>query len=784
MATIGSQSRQLIKLIQTLEKLGINAALPSLPKFVVVGDQSHGKSSVVESICDIKLPRGQGTVTRCPFQITTSASGPYDPAWTCQVILQPKYRYDPTSKAGHDRTKYDRWPEYELPVFHFATIHDKNQLDGVLKCAQLAVLNPSQDPTYYQSADPSSSAKTQVGFSPNVIHLKLKGPELPELSFVDLPGAINVHPDPREQYLVPFVERLLKNYIRDKKALVLLAMSSDQDVATSTAFRFVDQCQARERTMGVLTKPDLITASRMHDIENIIKGVFHRVGSGWYVTKQLSHEEIEECEREISYAEARAREQDFFSSGPWISSLATMAHRFGITNVQTNISRRLTEHIYQDLPEITQRVQSRLNDVLEEMKHFPERPQSASYAVTIEVQNLARAIITETRGDGRNKDFRAAYKGLFRRLQGQLKSGLPNINVRTPGYVLAAISVDSDDEDESTSTPTATAATVATATKRQLFETPSKKRKGGEGQAFPTPLKGGRSVSQTPRTQTSRNTEGARSDARGLSLDEIRAMYDLGSNSGLPDQINPEVTNELIRRSVLDWGTLADDLLNNLSDLLSQTLQSSIQTVLATRRLTQLFDNVSGIIEGLVRGLLNEETKRVKHIVDCETHKPIAYDMLFGSRTESEKSDLLRKRHVQRVHEHYDTLDSRGFKVPHGNDREKKFDDETLRAQLGPDEYNREIIALATPQAYYKIASARMVDTIANHLEFGLIYGLETNILPALNTGLKVMDEEHCQVLLAEDPAREQLRLRLNAEKDKLEIALRELTNLPQLELE
>ena len=38
-----------------------------LPKIVVVGVQSSGKSSVLESITGLSLPRGQGTVTRCPI---------------------------------------------------------------------------------------------------------------------------------------------------------------------------------------------------------------------------------------------------------------------------------------------------------------------------------------------------------------------------------------------------------------------------------------------------------------------------------------------------------------------------------------------------------------------------------------------------------------------------------------------------------------------------------------------------------------------------------------------
>ena len=60
---LGVDSRRLIQGIKKLEELNISTTL-QLPKFVVVGDQSAGKSSIVEALCDISLPRSQGTCTR------------------------------------------------------------------------------------------------------------------------------------------------------------------------------------------------------------------------------------------------------------------------------------------------------------------------------------------------------------------------------------------------------------------------------------------------------------------------------------------------------------------------------------------------------------------------------------------------------------------------------------------------------------------------------------------------------------------------------------------------
>ena len=38
-----------------------------LPTIVVIGDQSSGKSSVLESISRVELPKGAGCVTKCPL---------------------------------------------------------------------------------------------------------------------------------------------------------------------------------------------------------------------------------------------------------------------------------------------------------------------------------------------------------------------------------------------------------------------------------------------------------------------------------------------------------------------------------------------------------------------------------------------------------------------------------------------------------------------------------------------------------------------------------------------
>ena len=58
--------RPCIDLIDTLRALGVEQDL-ALPAIAVIGDQSSGKSSVLEALSGVALPRGSGIVTRCPL---------------------------------------------------------------------------------------------------------------------------------------------------------------------------------------------------------------------------------------------------------------------------------------------------------------------------------------------------------------------------------------------------------------------------------------------------------------------------------------------------------------------------------------------------------------------------------------------------------------------------------------------------------------------------------------------------------------------------------------------
>lgn len=752
---LGLRSRQLIQVIQKIDSLCIDSTLPSLPKFVVVGDQSAGKSSIIEAICEITLPRGSGTCTRCPFQITTTAAKPGGSEWSCKVSLHRKHEF---KLLGRKRS--NPWVERDsLDPFHFATVTSKADLGDVLRHAQLALLNPTKDPYIYTNLVTAPKGKNEVEFSPNIVSLHIEAPELPELSFYDLPGAINVHED-GEAHLVGFVEELVKSYLKDPKSLILLACSADQDVENSTAFRFVGECKAKERTMGVLTKPDLAGPHRIPMIHRILKGEKFKLGA-WFVTRQLSQKELE-MTTSISNASARDLELEFFSEEPWSTTLAQYSYRFGIPNLQENIANELSAHIFRELPEIVSRVQSRLAEVNGELATFPEPPRSPAFTVISSIQALTSAVKNLVTGQGLGADnqFHTEWKELFEGLRTQLEKHRLQVFLGTPGYKPTPITVEDEGPSESE------------------VETPSKTRKGNNGRAVPS----------TPRRPTTNGTpqptrvklEGTVNEVEPVkfTLGRIRRELNAGSTSGIPGSIDPKVIDFLLMQSVVGWRALVDDLLQKVRGVVEGMLATSIDAQLAARAKTQLYKQTYQLVNTFGSSLFDTQVQCVKHIVDCELHKPITYSETLLFDMKNQKLDKLQGfRDKQRVIEYVEQQDARNHKSTSRAERER--DHMKYIGLCGSDEYKREVEAMATPLAFYDIASANLVDTLAKQLQFGLLHQLETSLHNVLFIGLHATDEAHCTFLLAEDPAREAQRIALLGERQKLATALEELEAFP-----
>ncbi|KAG6848187.1 hypothetical protein H0H93_002553 [Arthromyces matolae] len=299
-----------------------------LPRITVIGNQSAGKSSVVEAISGINVPRDAGTCTRCPIECRLANS---PGKWSCTISI--RCEYDADGKLL-EKVSEERFGE---------VITDKDDVEPALRRAQAAVLNPHLDfdefvdATDDELSGPRFNSKDTVAFSEDTICIDLEGPELTDLSFVDLPGN-----QPSDD-------------IENQKAL-RLAHQEDPD---------------GRRTIGVMTKPDMLTAGSKKAKEiwlDIIEGRRHPLAHGYFCTRQP--DDVQRSEN-ITPAEARRCETEFFSTtAPWSSS--SLKDRFGTNHLVSALSKHLVGIINDTLPRIMKEAASKLDSCTNELATLPK----------------------------------------------------------------------------------------------------------------------------------------------------------------------------------------------------------------------------------------------------------------------------------------------------------------------------------------------------------------------------------------------------------------------------
>ncbi|PON54664.1 Dynamin superfamily [Parasponia andersonii] len=319
-ASFNDRIRPLLDAVDKLRNLMVMEEGIELPTIVVVGDQSSGKSSVLESLARISLPRGQGICTRVPLV----------------VRLQ-----------NHTEPEPELSLEYKGRVVHTDELH----VAGAISVATDVI------------------AGNGKGISKTPLTLVVKKKGVPDLTMVDLPGITRVPVHGQPENIYDQIKDIIMEYIKPEASIILNVLSATVDFSTCESIRMSQSVdKTGERTLAVVTKSDKSP-----------EGLFEKVtaddvniGLGYVCVRNRVGDE--------TYREARAEEARLFETHPLLSKIDKSI--VGIPVLSQKLMMIQAKSIDRSLPDIDKKINDKLSQSLSEFRKLPRSISSTAEALT------------------------------------------------------------------------------------------------------------------------------------------------------------------------------------------------------------------------------------------------------------------------------------------------------------------------------------------------------------------------------------------------------------------
>ncbi|PAA71346.1 hypothetical protein BOX15_Mlig022330g1 [Macrostomum lignano] len=283
-----------------------------LPQIVVIGTQSSGKSSVLESLVGRDfLPRGTGIVTRRPLVLQL-------------VHLEADEKDDAGDRPAAEEEEWGKFLHTKGKIYtDFNEIRDEiaretDRIAGSGKCV---------------SIDP--------------INLKIYSPHVVSLTLVDLPGITKVPVADQPEDIEVQIRALCIEYIKNPNSIILAVTPANTDMATSESLKLAKEVDPQgKRTLAVITKLDLMDAGT--DAHDLLLGRVIPVKLGIIGVVNRSQADIKN-QKQVKEA---VRDESSFLQRRYPS----LASRNGTPYLARTLNRLLMHHIRDCLPELKTRV--------------------------------------------------------------------------------------------------------------------------------------------------------------------------------------------------------------------------------------------------------------------------------------------------------------------------------------------------------------------------------------------------------------------------------------------
>ncbi|KAL2894996.1 Dynamin-related protein 1C [Bienertia sinuspersici] len=284
----------------------------ALPTVAVVGGQSSGKSSVLESVVGRDfLPRGSGIVTRRP------------------LVLQ-LHKTD----SGTEYAEFLHAPKRKFSDFAAVRKEIADETDRI-------------------------TGKTKA-ISNVPIHLSIYSPHVVNLTLIDLPGLTKVAVEGQQESIVQDIESMVRSYVEKiedeidnvPNCIILAISPANQDIATSDAIKLAREVDPT----GNYREQDC----DCHAI-NVLEGRSYKLQHPWVGIVNRSQADIN---KNVDINAARRKEREYFEHSPEYSHLA---HKMGSEYLAKLLSQHLEVVIRQKIPSIIALINKTIDEINAEL---------------------------------------------------------------------------------------------------------------------------------------------------------------------------------------------------------------------------------------------------------------------------------------------------------------------------------------------------------------------------------------------------------------------------------
>jgi GTP-binding protein EngB required for normal cell division len=377
-------SSDIYKELDRISKLSLLEQLDlKPPKIVVIGNESHGKSTLLERIIGLPLfPKDKGLCTRCVIRVHLRRSVVGVPS-IAEISVRSTAPFAHPGNTWPDLVnRHDEQPENAAYTVFAA-------LDNIREKIQITMNQVIQD-------DPQK----RLVIDDKEIVVKINLPYCLNIDILDVPGLVTLSPENATQNLPEVTQNLALKIVKEEQESAIFLLVNDIRVPLnqSKGCAIIQQAKVEQQTLGIFTKIDTYVSEdgdETEEIAHLLEGrnpSFFRVGYGWMAASSKKRSGLVDAIQQHAPIELgllyqmTPTETELFQGKHSRLSAGNTALLLGIDNIRQRVQNLYETFIKTHwIPVISHKLQEHRKQLLKEMNELGALlPRDPAYVPFVE----------------------------------------------------------------------------------------------------------------------------------------------------------------------------------------------------------------------------------------------------------------------------------------------------------------------------------------------------------------------------------------------------------------